>query len=92
MLSFFSRFTNVNNKWNTNYNTNLSKYIIDTTNKIKEKEKEKEKEKDKNSMNINDNIIQYHYNDPKCDCDFSIIPIFSMISFLAGYYLSKYNN
>lgn len=86
MLSFFSRFTNVNNKWNTNYNTNLSKYIIDTTNKIKEKAKETER------MNINDNIIQSHYNDTKCDCDFSIIPIFSMISFLAGYYLSKYNN
>ena len=79
MLSFFSRFKNTISKCNTNYNTNLSKYIVDTTNKIKEKQK-------------NDIIFLDHYNDVKCDCDFSIVPIFSMISFLAGYYLSKYNN
>jgi len=78
MLSFFSRYTKP-----YYYNTNLSKYIIDTTNKIKESH---------TNANRNDIIIHDPYEHPKCDCDYSIVPIFSMISFLAGYYLSKYNN
>lgn len=84
MLSFFSRYT----KPNTNtyyYNSNLSKYVIDTTNKIKES---------RNNANANDIIIRdsnQHYK-CECACDYSIVPIFSMISFLAGYYFSKYNN
>jgi len=83
MLSFFSRYT----KPNTYYNTNLSKYIIDTTNKIKE-----------SHTNIKTNTTEIIIRDSnkyykcECDCDYSIIPIFSMISFLAGYYFSKYNN
>ena len=36
--------------------------------------------------------VPYRYYKCDCDCDYSIVPIFSMISFLAGYYLSKYNN
>ena len=79
MLSFFSRYTKPNK--NTYYNSNLSKYVFDTTNKLKESYK-----------NNDDIIIQEPYEYSKCDCDFSIVPLFSMISFLAGYYLSKYNN
>lgn len=79
MLSFFSRYTKPNK--NTYYNSNLSKYVFDTTNKVKESYK-----------NNDDIIIQEPYEYSKCDCDFSIVPLFSMISFLAGYYLAKYNN
>ena len=74
-MSFFARYKNPN----TYYNTNLSKYVIDTTNKIKE-------------SHTNAITIQEPYEYSKCDCDFSIVPLFSMISFLAGYYLAKYNN
>lgn len=76
-MSFFARYKNPN----TYYNTNLSKYVIDTTNKIKESHT--------NSKAI---TIQEPYEYHKCNCDFSIVPIFSMFSFLAGYYLAKYNN
>jgi hypothetical protein len=82
MLSFFSRYTKPNTYY---YNTNLSRYIIDTTNKIKESYTN-------TKPNTYDIIIQDPYEYSKCDCDYSIVPIFSMISFLAGYYLSKYNN
>lgn len=80
-MSFFARYKNPN----TYYNTNLSKYVIDTTNKIKESQT--------NTKAItNDIIIHEPYEYHNCDCDYSIIPIFSMFSFLAGYYLAKYNN
>jgi hypothetical protein len=80
-MSFFARYKNPN----TYYNTNLSKYVIDTANKIKDS--------NKNIKAIrNDITIQEPYECHKCDCDFSIVPIFSMFSFLAGYYLAKYNN
>ena len=83
MLSVFSRYKNPNT--NTYYNSNLSKYITDTTNQIKESYANANEK-------TNNIIIRYNYKYYKCDCDFSIVPIFSMISFLAGYYLSKYNN
>lgn len=83
MLSFFSRYTNPNK--NTYYNSNLSKYVFDTTNKVKESHT-------KLKTNTNAITIQEPYEILKCNCDFSIVPLFSMISFLAGYYLSKYNN
>ena len=82
-MSFFSRYTKPNK--NTYYNSNLSKYVFDTTNKIKDSNKNI-----KAIRNDITNLEPYEY--PKCDCDYSIIPIFSMFSFLAGYYLAKYNN
>ena len=84
-MSFFSRYKHPNINTNRYYNTNLSKYIIDTTNKIKDS--------NKNVKAITNDIIIYEpYEYHKCDCDYSIIPVFSMFSFLAGYYLAKYNN
>ena len=87
MLSVFSRYNNPNT--NTYYNSNLSKYLTDTTNQIKESYTTANATVNEKTNNI---IIRYHYKYYKCDCDFSIVPIFSMISFLAGYYLAKYNN
>lgn len=81
MLSVFSRYTKP--KPIPYYNSNLSKYLTDTTNKLKQS---------RNKANTNNIIINVPYRYYKCDCDYSIVPIFSMISFLAGYYLSKYNN
>ena len=83
MLSVFSRYTKP--RPIPYYNSNISKYITDTTNKLKQS---------RNKANTNNIIINvpYRYYKCDCDCDYSIVPIFSMISFLAGYYLSKYNN
>ena len=86
MLSFFYRYTKPNSS-TYYYNTNLSKYVIDTTNKVKESYNNSDKK------NTNDIITRdsNQYFKCECDCDYSIVPIFSMISFLAGYYFSKYN-
>jgi hypothetical protein len=67
MLSFFSRqHPSINPLI---YNTNISKYIRDTTKKIQDREV----------------IIPY-----KNPYNYTIMPLISMISFLAGYYLSKF--
>ena len=75
MLSFFSRKP-FNSKIYPVYDTNLSKHIIDTTNKIKK--------------DYNYSVVPYNTN-YKPYSSHSILPIISMLSFLAGYYLSKYN-
>ena len=87
MLSVFSRYTKP--MAIPYYNSNISKYITDTTNQIKESYTNTNTTTNEKT---NDIIIRYHYKYYKCDCDFSIVHIFSMISCLAGYYLSKYNN
>lgn len=79
MFSFFSRRPS---KWPINampyyYDTSLSKYIIDTTNKIKDNYKE-------NNCILNSNAITLH----KCNCH--LISVISTFSFLVGYYLSKF--
>jgi len=81
MLSFFTRHPKLNPK-NViiPFDTKISKYIIDTTNKIKENKSTVE------NIKLSDNQVSH-----KCDCDCSLLPFFSMISFLAGYFLSKYN-
>ena len=71
MLSFFSRQHPLINP--LIYNTNISKYIRDTTKKIQDRE-----------LNIPyKNLLKNPYN-------YNIMPLISMISFLAGYYLSKF--
>lgn len=75
MLSFFSRKP-FNSKIGY-YDTKLSKYVIDTTNKVKRDYQ----------------IIPYTNNNGlRQSKTISFIPIISMLSFLAGYYLSKYNS
>ena len=70
MLSFFSRQPA---SINPLINTNISKYIRDTTKKIQDRE-----------LNIPyKNLLKNPYN-------YNIMPLISMISFLAGYYLSKF--
>ena len=77
MLSFFSRKP-FNSKIYPVYDTNLSKHIIDTTNKIKK--------------DYNYSVVPYNTNYKPYTCPSnSFLPIISMLSFLAGYYLSKYN-
>ncbi len=77
MFSFFSRKP-FNSKIYPVYDTNLSKYVIDTTNKIKK--------------NYNYSVVPYNTNYKPCTCPSnSFLPIITMLSFLAGYYLSKYN-
>ena len=83
MLSFFSRKP-FNSKIGY-YDTKLSKYVIDTTNKVKKEyiivpyTNNNDLIKTKTKTNIYTNMH-------------SFIPIISMLSFLAGYYLSKYNS
>jgi len=77
MLSFFSR-KSFNSKIGY-YDTKLSKYVIDTTNKVKR----------------DYHIVPYTNNNglTKTNTNMhSFIPLISMLSFLAGYYLSKYNS
>lgn len=74
MLSFFSRKP-FNSKIGY-YDTKLSKYVIDTTNKVK---------REYPIVPNTNNVIQEQPN-PN-----NFIPIISMLSFLAGYYFSKYN-
>jgi hypothetical protein len=91
MLSFFSRklfnykihpqsqpFNSFNYKIQpVSYDTNLSKYVIDTTNKIKK----------------DYSVVPYNSNYKSCICpSHSVLPVISMLSFLAGYYFSKYNS
>jgi hypothetical protein len=77
MLSFFSRKP-FNSKIGY-YDTKLSKYVIDTTNKVKKEYPIVPYTNNNDLTNINTNMH-------------SFIPIISMLSFLAGYYLSKYNS
>jgi len=71
MLSFFSRRP-FNSK--LYYDTQLSKYVIDTTNRVK---------KEYPIVSYTNKSNQYvAYN----------LPIISILAFLAGYYLAKYNN
>jgi hypothetical protein len=72
MLSFFTR-----KPFNYNYNSNLPKYVIDTTNKLKKKTI-----KD----NLMPNFVSLQVIKPTY---YILIPVFSMLSFLAGYYLSN---
>jgi len=77
MLSFFSKKP-FNSKIGY-YDTKLSKYVIDTTNKVK-KEYPIVPYTNKNDLSkTNTNTNRF-------------IPIISMLSFLAGYYFSKYNS
>ena len=83
MLSFFSRKSLIFNTTRPAfYDTKLSKYIIDTTNKIKQEHK-----------NVHHtNILKQLTNTNTNTNTNSFIPIISILSFLAGYYLLKYNN
>ena len=78
MLSFFSRKP-FNSKIGY-YDTKLSKYVIDTTNKWK---------KDYQIAPYTNNSLTNTNTNTNTN---SFIPIISMLSFLAGYYLSKYNS
>ena len=71
MLSFFSRRP-FNSK--LYYDTKLSKYVIDTTNRVKKEHQ----------------IVPYTNKSNQYVA--SNLPIISILSFLAGYYLAKYNN
>jgi hypothetical protein len=73
MLSFFSRQPA---SINPLINTNISKYIRDTTKKIQDRQ-------------LNKGYIIPYKNSFKNPYNYNIIPLISMISFLAGYYLSK---
>lgn len=75
MFSFFSRKP-FKSKIYPVYDTNLSKHVIDTTNRIKK--------------GYNYSIVPYNSN-YKPYPSYSVLPIISMLSFLAGYYFSKYN-
>ena len=77
MLSFFSRKP-FNSKIGY-YDTKLSKYVIDTTNKWKKDYQIAPYTNNNGLTNTNTNTH-------------SFIPIISMLSFLAGYYLAKYNS
>jgi hypothetical protein len=77
MLSFFSRKP-FNSKIGY-YDTKLSKYVIDTTNKVK-------KEYQIVPYTNNNDLSKTNTNTNR------FIPIISMLSFLAGYYFSKYNS
>lgn len=81
MLSFFSRKPYSSNMVYY-YDTKLSKYVIDTTNKVK------------NVYPIvpySNYVIPKQLTNPNPNPN-HFIPIISMLSFLAGYYFSKYNN
>lgn len=81
MLSFFTRHPKLNLKnVIVPFDTKISKYIIDTTNKIKA---------DKDNLIVENIKLSDNQVIHQCDC--SLLPFFSMISFLAGYFLSKYN-
>jgi hypothetical protein len=80
MLSFFSR-----KPFNSKicyYDTKLSKYVIDTTNKVN---------KDYQITRYSNYVIPKQLTNPNPNPN-HFIPIISMLSFLAGYYFSKYNN
>jgi len=79
MLSFFSRKP-FNSKIGY-YETKLSQYVIDTTNKVK-KDYPIVPYTNNNDLTKTNTNTNMH----------SFIPIISMLSFLAGYYFSKYNN
>ena len=89
MLSFFSRRQILFNSVRpTFYDTQLSKYVIDTTNKIKGHHNLIPYTNiSKQVFNVNKNVDE---NVDKQINEF--MPIISILSFLAGYYLSKYNN
>jgi hypothetical protein len=80
MLSFFSRKP-FNSKIGY-YDTKLSKYVIDTTNKVN---------KDYQITRYSNYVIPKQLTNPNPNPN-HFIPIISMLSFLAGYYFSKYNN
>ena len=78
MLSFFSRQPA---SINPLINTNISKYIRDTTKKIQDREL------NKGYIIPFKNSFKNPFKNPY---NYNIIPLISMISFLAGYYLSKF--
>ena len=82
MFSFFSRRSSKLpiNAMPYYYDTNLSKHILDTTNKIKDRKM------------IANFIPATKYSYSYSQLQYNLIPLISIISFLAGYYLSKYNN
>jgi hypothetical protein len=78
MFSFFTR----NQKQMTPYNSQISKYIFDVTNKIKINNETKIKDNKLVSLNVdttNNNTVLAS----------NLIPVISMLSFLAGYYLAN---
>jgi hypothetical protein len=75
MLSFFTRKPFIYN--NLNSYSNLSKYIINTTNRIKENTIQQHII----PKNVSLTVIEPTY--------YNLIPVISMLSFLAGYYLSN---
>ena len=75
MLSFFTR-----KPYKYTIDTKLSKYIIDTTNKIKDR---------KMIANfIPATKYSYSYSYSYSQLQYNLIPLISIISFLAGYYSS----
>ena len=71
MLSFFTR-----KPYKYTIDTKLSKYIIDTTNKIKDRKM------------IANFIPATKYSYSYSQLQYNLIPLISIISFLAGYYSS----
>ena len=69
MLSFFTR-----KPYKYTIDTKLSKYIIDTTNKIKDRKM------------IANFIPATKYSYSYSQLQYNLIPLISIISFLAGYY------
>ena len=87
MLSFFSRrplFYNTIR--HTFYDPQLSKYVIDTTNQVK-----KEYQNVTNTNILKQPVIENENKKEKERAN-TLLPIFSFLSFLAGYFFSKYNN
>lgn len=83
MLSFFSRrplFYNTIRP--TFYDNQLSKYVIDTTNRVKKE----------HQIIANTNILKQPVIENEKERVNTLLPIFSFLSFLAGYYFSKYNH
>jgi hypothetical protein len=80
MFSFFTRKQHQNQK-QREYNTNISKYIFDITNKIKANN-------ETNTNKIPDTFVSLNVNHTNKMVS-NLIPVISMLSFLAGYYLAN---
>ena len=96
MFSFFTRKQTQNQK-QMEYNTNISKYIFDITNKIKTNNENNELHKftiedieprRQNKKQIPDSFVSLNVNQNNKMAS-NLIPVISMLSFLAGYYLAN---
>lgn len=94
MFSFFTRKQTQNqNQKQMEYNTNISKYIFDITNKIKVNNANNELHKFtiediEPKKQIPDSFVSLNVNQNNKMAS-NLIPVISMLSFLAGYYLAN---